>query len=891
VRIHRLRLTNFRGTPEVEVAFAERGVTIVEGPNEVGKSSLAEAIDLVLSARDSSASQRVRSVQPVGSDVGTAVTIEVSSGPYRFVLTKQWNKGRRTELEVLAPEHEHLVGRDAHDRVEAILAETLDATLWSALRLAQGAAPGPVPFGEVLALGRVLDAAAGADQLTDVESDLWERVVEERDRYWTATGQPRVERVAVSRRVEEARSRVGEAEAQLRELADATAEVARLADEAAQLDRTRRDLDQQQRALADRVAEVAARRGELRLIDAEVEATRSRREVAAAAHARRRAAVEELEARRAASAAAERELSRLEPDLAVRRRRHDELRDRLDAARHELEAARRARDLAVADRDHRRREIEVGQLAERRDRVQEAERQLAEAEAVLAGAAVDDDLVARIESAEIELAAARAAATAAGAVVRLVARRALDAQVDGAALHLDAGQQREVVVGNAFVLDLHDAVRVELEPGLDARTLADAVTVAEAELRKLCAEAGVADRTEARGVAARRREALARRDAARDAIAANLRDLTLEVISSKVRGLGRRIEEHLAERPADPPLPADFESAKVAAEAAEQALVVAREEAAAAEARAEGIDADLLAAERELAAVAARRQQAVDAVDAAVEALASERAEVSDDQLDAALARAEQAVETALAARANAARELAAADPDLLDAQLANARAAAARAADRWSEVRERRGELQAFLDVRGELGLQEQLDAAATELEHLQRQQARTEARARAALVLHTAMAEARAQARQRYVTPFRHRIEQLGRIVFGPTFGVALDDDLGIATRTLDGITLPVDQLSAGAREQLGVIARLACAGIVSVDEGAPVIFDDTLGWSDPERLDTMGATIGVAGRDCQVIVLTCSPDRYASVGGATVVRLGTADRPVPATPPEAT
>jgi hypothetical protein len=35
-------------------------------------------------------------------------------------------------------------------------------------------------------------------------------------------------------------------------------------------------------------------------------------------------------------------------------------------------------------------------------------------------------------------------------------------------------------------------------------------------------------------------------------------------------------------------------------------------------------------------------------------------------------------------------------------------------------------------------------------------------------------------------------------------------------------------------------------------------------------------MGAAISKAGRSCQIIVLTCTPGRYASVGDASVVQL---------------
>lgn len=97
-----------------------------------------------------------------------------------------------------------------------------------------------------------------------------------------------------------------------------------------------------------------------------------------------------------------------------------------------------------------------------------------------------------------------------------------------------------------------------------------------------------------------------------------------------------------------------------------------------------------------------------------------------------------------------------------------------------------------------------------------------------------------------------------------------------LSIESRTLDDTTLDFDQLSTGAQEQLGLLARLACATLVAPDGGAPVIFDDALGWTDPGRLDRMGAAISTAADDCQVIILTCTPGRYSAVGKARTVAI---------------
>ena len=42
MRIHRIKLENYRGVAATEIRFLTDGVTIVEGPNEVGTPSINE---------------------------------------------------------------------------------------------------------------------------------------------------------------------------------------------------------------------------------------------------------------------------------------------------------------------------------------------------------------------------------------------------------------------------------------------------------------------------------------------------------------------------------------------------------------------------------------------------------------------------------------------------------------------------------------------------------------------------------------------------------------------------------------------------------------------------------------------------------------------------------
>lgn len=78
---------------------------------------------------------------------------------------------------------------------------------------------------------------------------------------------------------------------------------------------------------------------------------------------------------------------------------------------------------------------------------------------------------------------------------------------------------------------------------------------------------------------------------------------------------------------------------------------------------------------------------------------------------------------------------------------------------------------------------------------------------------------------------------------MVFGPTFEVDIDSDLSIRSRTLEGRTVPYESLSGGAKEQLGIVARLASAALVAPQDAVPVIIDDALGFTDSDRLERMG------------------------------------------------
>jgi uncharacterized protein YhaN len=356
----------------------------------------------------------------------------------------------------------------------------------------------------------------------------------------------------------------------------------------------------------------------------------------------------------------------------------------------------------------------------------------------------------------------------------------------------------------------------------------------------------------------------------------NLRDLSRAQLEHKVERLAERIERYPAERGSDAQLPADFDAAEAHLRAAVEHRRAAQRTAVEAEKAHHTVQAKLTGFEREVAEQTARTEQQAGQLRADEESLDIARAEMPDAELAQAEETRGAALREIIVEVAAARRALEAANPEGVRLQAENAVHVVEAAERRMDEAKHRRIEVRARLEIAGEKGLSEARAEAESSLRRAASNRAALERRAAAARLLYQTFRSKRDEARAAYVGPLTERIQELGRHVFGTDFRVELDDTLAVARRTLNGRTVPFASLSGGAREQISILARLACALTVAEDGGVPLIFDDALGNSDSTRLEAIGAVLSLVGRSCQVIVLTCAPERYRHVGSAQIVRI---------------
>lgn len=876
MKLLRLHLRDYRGIADREIAFSPVGVTVVEGPNEIGKSCIAEALDLLLDELDSSGKRGVLAAQPVDRDVGPEVEAEFETGDYHLRYRKRFVHRALTELTILSPGHENLTGRTAHGRVRAILAETLDDGLWRALRIQQGSELSQPELQGATSLSAALDRAAGAVPAAREELALFERVKEQYQQYWTETGRAKVERGALERTAQEAVNATREIEEELRSLEHDV-------ERAATLDADLRAFGPRRAAQDARVAAYAAdvaRLDQLVLraqttktaaISAAADAERAARSVSDREGMVTRLGAQATEKERIASA-----IDESAPDLGACRQQNEADSGAVAKARADRDACDALARIRRDDVSHLRNRQTMAELRGRSETVRLAYEALASIAVELDKIPIDETTLSELRSAYVRLKTARASLGSAWPSFRLEAITDTTVDINGETLKVEAGATLQRAVPVASCVTVPGVLSLTVIPGVADAALVDEAQVAERAFSDLCAATRVADVAQGELAMATRRRLEAERSEHEQVIRSALGPLSLEGLEQQLAEVSASVDDYQKSRPKTPQIASDIKSAEATLAELEGQLRGLAGQVSEAEAREEASRKRRATLEAVANEHLARLAIAEESLTSLESALVEARNQASDQALaEAHQVAAEQAKVTAGTAEV-AQHELDLANPDETKALLDNANLVLEGMKEGLRRAEDERLAIATRLAEHGEAGLAERRDKAIAAGDAAEEELAAYDRRAKARKLLYETLRSARDRVRAAYVGPLQTRVDELGRVVFGPTFQICIDETLSIVSRTMDDKTLPLASLSAGTKEQLAVILRLACATMVATDGGVPVILDDVLGYSDPRRLEAMGAVLSEAGRTTQVIVFTCYPDRYRQVGGARVLRL---------------
>ena len=544
MRLHRLVLRNYRGITFREVEFPDHGVTVISGANEIGKTSMIEALDLLLESKDRSSKKEVKQVKPTHVDEGAEVTAEISTGPYRFTYFKRFHKRPVTELTVTAPTREQWTGDEAHERVQAILGETVDVALWQAQRVLQTASTAAVDLSGCDALSRALDAAGGqAVALSGSEPLLVDRIEIEFRQYFTATGRPTGEWAAAIKRRDDARAEVAVCEAALAEVDEAVSRHEAITVDLKQVASERATAARRLKAARARAEAVDQVSGKLDQARAVADAARSSHGAAVAALAERGRIRAELDADLAAIGELESAVQQAAVDEALARDVHTAAAAQAMAATADVSSAQAAVDAARHLVDQIGRRDEADRLAAKIDRIDTADRHLVEVNGELGRIKLTELSMRLIEAASAAVDVASAAAEAASARIEVLAPAAVEVSVGGEVVAVGPDAVWTTSATAPTDIELPGVLTVRVVPGTPAAHTGEELDTKRQVLAQVLEDAGVVDVAAARELDQRRRELTTARDrslAGREALLAEDDIATLRARLVQLRAAARR---------------------------------------------------------------------------------------------------------------------------------------------------------------------------------------------------------------------------------------------------------------------------------------------------------------------------------------------------------------
>lgn len=911
MRLRSLTVRNYRLHGHLSLEF-DPSRNLIGGPNESGKSTLAEAVHRALFLRHRCVGE---ARQAMVSDVHHGhpeVRLVFEAAGRMWTLDKRFS-GANGTARLAAADGATLHGDAAEEKLAELTGNQAGAVgklsqlagQWPHLWVWQGTA----------GTDASVHAASRRDELVQrlqqdglaavMQSETDERVREAirgaYDELFTQAGKVKAGSTL------DASTR--ELERNAAALAAATAQLQRLEQAAAEQEAAHGIIAGVAAVLPGLRAELAAVGSALdRVRDLRFRAATENDRLAAATAARQRIAENDrqIQAQAAEAAAARAGLQPAEQQLALLAQRESAARSDAEAAEHAWRAAtdtgRRARqhhDLARARVIRLEKVIVRDQLQQRTTEAAALEQSVtAEREALAALPPVDAAALEQLRDAHARLGRAEAALDAIAARIELVASDQ-PVLLDGTAL--DQGQPR-VVTGTAE-LAVGPATVVRIHPG-GGESLAEARANAgqlRQQLAAMLEQSGVPGLTEAAGVAASRqaigqriRDAQARLDAldARS-LPAGLAAANEELAAATAAAERCRAALTETDRPAEP---GDLAQAREQVQAAAAALQLAEEAEAGLQAEAAARRGSHRQAELALSA----QQEAVKTgrdgilqLDAAVGALEQSHGDAAARQQ--ALAGAAAAEEAAKASAAAVAAEIAALNPEGLETERTRLERVIAQQEANRLAAENRRAAAQALLRLDGSADPEADLREAAARHAAAQEAHAREQRRADAIALVHRLFTESQADIDRNFTQPIADRIAGYLECVFGP--GTRVDVDLATTGRPAlrllrpDAPSCPFEGLGGGAKEQVAAAVRLAVAEILAANHDGclPVVFDDAFAFADPVRVQTLQRMLDLAARrGLQVLVLSCTPADYLGLG-AREHRLASPP-PHPATTPAA-
>jgi len=870
--IKSIEVSNFRKLKgPVCIEGLGEGLTIIAGDNEEGKSTLLEAVRAALFEKYNLTGDVADSFQPYGSSVRPEVAVGFSLNGDLYRIEKGFCQKPTAELTTPSGSFS---GPAAEDKLKELLGYTSPGRgaskpehqgIWGMLFVQQGTAFQPIPVNESgqRTLRTALEAQVG-DVLGGPESEkLISSVKEAFDRYYTPTGRAKGELKQVHDEVASLEAELVKIDGQLREFDQKLDELEkleqqltgpfhpdRMADLQGRLEaasRAAKELESLEQALTHaaqvfRVAEVESQQAQQQW-DSRQRLVKSLEDNA-----------KSLEAYRESAARIARQLETLDSQVTEQQERSEHTQSAVLSARSELkllQSLRNARDI----------DAQLNTIRQQLQKAQEAETGIRDTKRTLSTVELPKGALDRLRSLSKQIDHARAKRSAVATTLALE----LNSPPEMGGQILEPSAQVEIF--KPETLNLGQQGRITITPGgANVSEILAELTRLERELSEFLDELGVPGLAEAEDRGRREQELksrLATEQVRLSAIAPdgleNLKE-RVDELETRLSAINEQLDDRGEEqRSVDDQKIHEAEDKLRLAEAQEKEARLLLDEARVQR-------ETILSAQAEAQAALKSNQSDADRLTRDLE---SARSDSPDQTLHAEVKAADQGLLTANEAHENAKKALEQADPEAIRSDLVTAERAIRHFTEQQNRINSSITEIRGELRGRGNMGLGEQRQDLMGRLEAARFRSVILDRQAGAIGLLHQVLDEAAGEAREHFLHPISERVAPLLRRLF-PDQRLVLGDDLDIACLDRDGIKEPFSSLSVGTREQLSILTRLAFAQLL-VEQGHPamVILDDALVYSDHDRFERMKLILSQAAQHYQILLLTCRPGDYLSVG----------------------
>jgi len=896
MHVKSIHVRSFGTLDQLDVEL-EDGLNVINGPNEAGKSTLMRAAWLCLMWPCRSQSEAIRSIEPnQGGTPEVRVILEDDGTTYKMEKTFDGSSGS-AHLRVRWPDGsvDDYTDDDAESRLRTAIGvgelggrpkSPVHYGFWPAVWARQDERhldPGKhlVEHGSRDSLSTVLAEISG-DVLAGPGADVVDQAKDEYDRFYTSSGNFTSRSGAPLYKAQE---RLDELQEQFDQLQSTRQNYEDDLDELQNLKQEIGDIEEDVPELEVAAKKAAAEFERVETLQSKLEQENTRLETAETKVEQRDDRVDRRESLREEIRDLEEDIEEIVEDIEETQEvvdAHLETRDGLEEEKEDVQQERerlkRQERLLQAHLDVLNAEDRLEEIEDRADRynkiVQERDELRTERESL----SVTEEDVTQLEDQKSSWEEAKMRLDTAAARLSVEGSSDLDVRVGDAVVTLPAEEGEEFTIDSRTTVHVGADLRIRVEPGGKnlAQIRSDAETAAD-EYRDALGDLGVESVADARSQYQR----IGQIDTRLENVEPEIQRLvpegsdSLDEAQTGVEAQADKARERRAELADEgeiASLPGDEETvrdqlqeANTKHEAAQKSLAVAREAL-------QEHDETMHTLREKLQGLRTEKkgkEESLENVNGELDQHVDEHG--TDAEIEDALDKARRKRDDRKAEVDRIRDELDDLDAESITARKERTEQALENAKSEKSELQDNLNRVEGRLE-RDELhGLHDRLEEARQKREDAEAEVNRLTTQAKAAKLLYETLTEKRAQARRKYLAPLREKVEQLlGRFFDADESTVAFDENLALEniSRSTDG-RLEFDQLSAGAKQQLGLLIRLAMAQIVARERPHPVFLDDALSDTDPERFDILGDILHGVAQEMQIIMTTCHRGRHRKLG----------------------